>query len=732
MKIFFKSLGLGAVIVVGCLLLAIYIAGTGRLGNFDPVTKPTGPAVDHAIIQQRQQLPASTLTLGDKANTEILFGDLHVHTTYSFDAFTLSLPTTNGNVGSHPPADACDFARYCSALDFWSINDHAEQITPRIWSETIDAIRACNDVTDSSNPDLVAFLGWEWTQTGQTPETHFGHKNVVLRDLGDDTIPIRPIAAPVQGMPIPGTMVRGAMALLANDQRTRDLMKYTQDLEQTPRCELNGSVRDRTTNCIEIAEDPNMLFDKLDQWGMEAMVIPHGTTWGIYSPPGTDWRKQLASYRGAKYQNLIEIMSGHGNSERYIDNQAYNIDANGNRVCPAETPSYLPACQQAGSIIQQRCEAAGEPATVCEQRAADARQNYVDAGRAGHLTVPGVDMWTQWRDSGQCRDCFLPTFNYRRRGAAQYILAMTDFSEPQNPQRFNLGFIAASDNHGARPGTGYKQLDIKRNSDINGLIPVLTAGNTRSAEQAAESIKINLADANSQRLAEAERFNSFWYTGGLVAVHAPARDRHAIWGALQRKAVYATSGPRIKLWFDVLSDAGEAPMGSTVETANNPTLRVRALGSFEQKPGCPTYATAALGEQRLGQLCGNECYNPSNEVRPITRLEIVRIRPQQYPNEPLDSLIEDPWRSYNCPAGNRGCEFTIEDDEFSGAGRDAIYYARAIEAPIPTMNADTLGCEYNEQGVCIRMRDCGNNPSDDCLAPAEHRAWSSPIFINAK
>jgi hypothetical protein len=146
MKIFFKSLGLGAVIVVGCLLLAIYIAGTGRLGNFDPVTKPTGPAVDHAIIQQRQQLPASTLTLGDKANTEILFGDLHVHTTYSFDAFTLSLPTTNGNVGSHPPADACDFARYCSALDFWSINDHAEQITPRIWSETIDAIRACNDL----------------------------------------------------------------------------------------------------------------------------------------------------------------------------------------------------------------------------------------------------------------------------------------------------------------------------------------------------------------------------------------------------------------------------------------------------------------------------------------------------------------------------------------------------------------------------------------------------------
>ena len=46
----------------------------GGTGGAAPAAAPTGPAVDHAIIQQRQQLPASTLTLGDKANTEILFG----------------------------------------------------------------------------------------------------------------------------------------------------------------------------------------------------------------------------------------------------------------------------------------------------------------------------------------------------------------------------------------------------------------------------------------------------------------------------------------------------------------------------------------------------------------------------------------------------------------------------------------------------------------------------------
>jgi hypothetical protein len=49
------------------------------------------------------------------------------------------------------------------------------------------------------------------------------------------------------------------------------------------------------------------------------------------------------------------------------------------------------------------------------------------------------------------------------------------------------------------------------------------------------------------------------------------------------------------------------------------------------------------------------------------------------------------------------------------------------------VNGDPLRCERDAQGRCIEARPCGTLPSglpDDCLAPVEERAWSSPIFVD--
>ena len=174
-------------------------------------------------------------------------------------------------------------------------------------------------------------------------------------------------------------------------------------------------------------------------------------------------------------------------------------------------------------------------------------------------------------------------------------------------------------------------------------------------------------------------------------------------------------------------------MGSQVELAENPIFQVKAVGSFEQIPGCGADATSALEPDRLARLCQGECYNPSPQRRLITRIEIVRIRPQRAPDEEIIGLVEDPWRVVDCEPDPKGCVAAFADESYIREGRDTLYYARAIEEPSLAVAADPLGCRRDENGRCVQVDPCIGRPNDDeCLSQTEERAWSSPNFINTQ
>lgn len=728
--------------IAACLATGIGFAlGHGWLGRRLGAGEVTEKPVPESWKQKRLASGRETAeALDAPVDRQILFGDLHVHSSFSFDAYMLSLPMFQGE-GAHPTADACDYARFCSGLDFWSINDHAEGLTPFQWEETKRSVRQCQAVAgDSASPDLVSFLGWEWTQIGITPDEHYGHKNVILRHLEEENVPARPISSRYQLFP-PGSGTRGigpALRLLmiagspGSDSRQPylDAARFHQDRDEIRPCPIGVPVRDLPLDCQEAAPTPGELFDKLDEWGFPYMVIPHGNTWGFYTPPGTSWDKQLAAHDDPdEREPLFEIFSGHGNSEEYRDFRAIEFDSEGTPRCPEPQADYLPSCWRAGEIIRQRCIAAGEDDDECEHRAVVARRHYLEAGTTGGVTVPGATI-DDWQDAGQCRDCYMPAFNYRPGNSGQYALALTNFDSPELPKRFRFGFIASSDVHTARPGTGYKEIDRRLNTDS--ALGQFASFIPQTSEPEPNSVAI---DSGVIPLPEFERFSSFFGTGGLVAVHSAGRDRDSIWNALDRKEVYGTSGDRILLWFDLLRDSGpDLPMGSQTTGSDTPRFRVRAAGAFEQEPGCPEHSTASLSPERLDRLCRGECYNPSDKRKRITRIEVVRIRPQATPNEPVVDLIEDPWRVLPCSGGNEGCAVEFSDPDFGASGRDALYYVRAIQESTPTINADALRCEDDAAGVCRTVDPCHGGPKtdyeDDCTSEAEERAWSSPIYID--
>ncbi|MEE8581935.1 MAG: DUF3604 domain-containing protein, partial [Myxococcota bacterium] len=589
----------------------------------------------------------------------------------------------------------------------------------------------------SDDPDSVAFLGWEWSQIDFSPETQYGHKNVVLRYTDDARIPARPIAATSDfsrnaagRLPLPGRLFMGTVG----GQRGRDFVRLMLASAAVPACPSGIPVRDLPIDCREAVATPAELFAKLDDWGHDAIVIPHGNAWGLYTPAGSSWDNQLKGHDPER-ERLIEIYSGHGNSEEYREFRVTLRDSAGAERCPTPREDYLPACWRAGEIIEGRCLSAGLEAGECARRAAEARQNHVDALLAGHRTVPGATAY-DWLNAGQCRDCFQPAFNLRPLSSAQYMLALRRFDAQGNPLRFRMGFMASSDNHSARGGTGFKELARGRTTDGRGYREGRSNGgglfrrDTRAALPNSVPFDPRTSEVGGLALFDFERAGSFMVSGGLVATHADGRHRDAIWEALERREVYATSGPRILLWFDLLNR--DLPMGSSTALAETPRFRVRAAGSLVQKPGCPAQVAAVLGEERMKELCLAECYHPSDRRRLISRIEVIRVRPQNHPDEPVGPLIEDPWRVFECPRDPAGCSVTFEDPEFSTAGRDAVYYVRAIETPSLVINGGGLRCEVDAEGRCLRVEPCGLLApfDDDCLAESEQRAWSSPIFVD--
>ena len=478
---------------------------------------------------------------------QILFGDLHVHTTFSPDAFMRSLPMLQGE-GAHPPADACDFARYCSALDFWSINDHAEGdlAAALAGDQGVDPpVQRRRRRPEESR--LVAFLGWEWTQVGadaggplRPQERHLPRHR---RGQGAD-------AADQRAQPAAGRRAAHAAAAVAaprscrsstssNRQRYFDFGKYQQELRDTPMCPRASTRASCPPTATSRRRRPRSCSRSSSQWGFDTIVIPHGTTWGLYTPPGTDLGQaaQPAPCTTPSKQTLIEVYSGHGNSEEYRDWHDVVFDANGQADLP-RADRRLPALLLAGrrdhprALRQTRRPTSASSASQTartqlprrRRRRAPDRARRDDRGLEGLRPVPRL---------------LQPGLQH----AARRTRCSTSRRSPTSttrgaPRRFRFGFIGSSDNHTARPGTGYKEFARRMMTEAAGPRDATWArAHVRppDASRAAESVPLR-----SRRRRACSGFQLRRPRAPGVVLH----DRRPRRRALPRAATATRSGTR--------------------------------------------------------------------------------------------------------------------------------------------------------------------------------------------
>ena len=664
---------------------------------------------------------ATSLHSTEKPTSVILFGDLHSHSANSLDAAMLHLPLVGG-AGFRGPDMSCEFARYCSDLDFWSINDHAEQQTIEQWRENITAVRQCEAKYASSEDrhPMTSFLGWEWTQVEEEPGKTYGHRNVVLKEF-DPVLP-RPLAAPTKFADIsPGLFRILATVLWFIDSENKPMHKRILEtvtaLKERPLCDPSANPRNLPPDCMEVASTPVDIARRLAIWDLDALVIPHGMTWGAYHAPLANWQDMaLRGMHAPENGSLIEIDSGHGNGESYRTFRHTVLDDNGELICPEPTPDFEPCCWRAGEIARVRSLSCGvnPSGKACQRAVKEARHAYVMAGINGHRTIKADA--EDWRGCGQCLDCEQPASLHRSLESVQAALAVGNYSDPDHPWAYPFGFIGSTDSHQAGPGAGYKEFPAM--SDTYGSQYPATRPLVRMAGRAVTP--------------DFRRQQSYFYGGSLVAVHAFSRDREGIWEALKARRTYATSGDRIKLWFDIELESRTWPMGSEVTAQTAPVFRVRAIGAPKQKPGCPKYVHRTKSQAFIDKVCFGECYFPTDQRYRIVKIDLVKVQPRRTPDEPLEKLIHDPLDTYVCESGLEECVATFRDPDFITEGRAAAYYVRVYQEPTPQFNAGNLRCMAGASGPCETIRPCEegfDNGEDTCMTAAPEMAWSSPIFV---
>ncbi|EGJ34149.1 hypothetical protein LYNGBM3L_23650 [Moorena producens 3L] len=324
-----------------------------------------------------------------------------------------------------------------------------------------------------------------------------------------------------------------------------------------------------------------------------------------------------------------------------------------------------------------------------------------------------------------------------------------NFEENLGANPFKFGLVGSSDFHIA--------LSAAEEENYMGKIPF----ETPSPNRATEVIKTSSFQDNGYNVPEVNRLGWQHAAAGYVGVWSEANTRESLFDAMERREVYATSGPRMIVRFfggwdytedDLELDLGEVgyakgvPMGSDLplpehidlnfpeKLPENVSEKIKDIVNYGvQKQNPPTFLVAALKDPIRGNL---------------DRIQIVKGWLEN--GESQEKVYDVVWSGDRVPdatgklpevgdtVNTETAEWTntigaVElaqvwtDPDFDPTQR-AFYYARVLEIPTPRWT-DYDKAFYGDEW-CAEAKEEDPTACDDIPLTLQERVYTSPIWYS--
>lgn len=345
------------------------------------------------------------------------------------------------------------------------------------------------------------------------------------------------------------------------------------------------------------------------------------------------------------------------------------------------------------------------------------------ARRAAHEPVAEV---TQYKGDSESHPFLSPNDEFADFGDQGWDLGNGQLTELKKPEMLTFEYVREALKRGlaveARTGVNPYRLGMIGSTDSHTSLSTAREDNWFG--------KVSLVEPSARRMAEPlnpgkdpTRYGWHYLAGGMAAVWAAANTREAIFDALLRREVYATTGPRMTVrLFGGNSFAPGVFRGDWVKAGYSQGVPMG--GRLPSGKKAPSFIVQALKDPIGANLDRIQIVKGWVEADGTTKEKIydvawsspsTRKRGKDGRLTPVGDTVDLANATYANSIGAPELKTVWRDPDFK-PGQRAFYYARVLEIPTP-------------RWVLFDAIRFKVKPPKDARLKDQERAYTSPIWV---